>query len=158
MPTAPIPSDPTALLAEAERIERDAVALSRSFPRAVGRTLHLAARAGAVYPRAANLNGAITRAGMARRVALIASAVPLDVADPMWRALLGAEPVDGRVTRGRSPKWKARRAYHGDPHGVGGGSWASSIARAVSAGPPSAGGGLLACGLGGTLNRSSHKS
>ncbi len=115
MTPEPLPSL-AALLAEADRVEHDAFALSRSFPRAVGRTLHLAARAGAVNRRAVSLNTELARAGVARRVGPVASAVPLAVAEPMFRAMLDAEPVEAERTAVDPDVPDVPQAVPGPPH------------------------------------------
>ena len=83
------------LMAEAVQVERDVAALApilaRAWPRSVARVLSLAARAGAVNRRAASLNAALARAGMAHRVATATTDIPLAVADPMWRAIIDAD-------------------------------------------------------------------
>ena len=114
MSTEPLPSLAD-LLADADRVEHDAIALSRSFPRALGRTLHLAARAGAVNRRAVSLNTELARAGVARRVAPVVSAVPLGVVDPMFHALLDASPVEAREGCGCGDPVLTAEACHGAP-------------------------------------------
>ena len=118
MSTKPLPSLAD-LLAEADRVERDAIALSRSFPRAVGRTLRLAARAGAVNRRAVSLNTELARAGVARRVAPVRSAVPLGTVDAMFNALLDAEPVEAQVGREASPCTEVGSGGHAPSGGAG---------------------------------------
>ena len=95
MPTDTTLPDHADLMAAAAVVERDVAALApvlaRAWPRSVARVLCLAARAGAVNRRAASLNVALARAGMAYRVATATADIPLAVADPMWRAIIEAD-------------------------------------------------------------------
>ena len=95
MLTDPTLPDHADLIAEAAMVERDvaelAPVLAQAWPRSVARVLCLAARAGAVNRRAASLNVALARAGMAHRVATAITDIPLAVADPMWRAIIEAD-------------------------------------------------------------------
>lgn len=118
MPTDPLPSL-AELLAEADRVDADALALRRAFPRAVVRVLHLAARSGSIGRRAASLNAELARAGVARRVVLAPTEPPVSAVGPLWAALLAGDPpgeeggLSGaaalpRATAGRTPGRKTR--------------------------------------------------
>lgn len=115
MPTEPLLATPAALAAAASLLERDAADLARAFPQAVARCLHLAARAGSVSRRASALDVAMARAGMSRRVTLVASSLPPSVVDPMWRAMLAAEAVGGREAIVRDGSGPPAHGRHGDP-------------------------------------------